>query len=413
MRRQSPTANCSGRLSRGWLRCLIDPTGGTRYVLCVGVLPALESSAGIRTRRVLHVALVGALVAGVETNFKNVSAVAAAQPGLRTLPVPVRPYRDDMLERLGAILPSSVRGTLRSVAGTLPLFTTGRLDGVWTQIDVPLLPWMLTWNAFRRIPIVYTADSTPIQARQFKGLYGDWALASPAKQHLRDILHGICLRRCTAVTALTEWAARSMRDDYGVDPARLHVIPPGVDVSFWTPPESRSLESRPVRILFVGGDYHRKGGDVLLEVFRQRLRSDAEVHFVTRSDAIRPEPGVFLHTGLGPNDLRLRDLYRAADLFVLPTRADCFSIAGLEAMASGLPVVTCPVGGVSELFEDGVQGVYVPPGDPAALAEALTSLVGNPERRLRMGEAARRLTVERYDVRVNTSRLFDLFEAVA
>jgi len=359
----------------------------------------------------LRIALVGAMVAGVETHFKNVCRVAAAHPGLRPIPVPVRPYSDDMLEQLGRMLPSSVRGTLRSIAGTAPLFTSGRLDAVWSQLDLPLLPWMLTRNAGGRIPVMYTADSTPVQARQFGGHYGEWAAGSPLKQRLRDHLHGVCLRRCTAVTAWTRWAARSMRDDYGVDPARLHVIPPGVDSTLWEPTRPRPTGRRPVRILFVGGDFRRKGGDLLVEVYRQRLRQVAEIDFVTRSDAFEPEPGLRIHSGLGPNDPRLIELYREADIFVLPTRADCFSMAGMEAMAAGMPVVTCPVGGVAELFTDGEQGIFVPPDDGLALGEAVSALASDVHRRLTMGAAARALALSRYDIEANTLRLFALLDS--
>lgn len=372
-------------------------------------LPTVAAS----TRPPVQIALVGAVVAGVETQFRNVCRVANSQIGIRPRIVSVHPYRDDVLERMGRILPSSVRGTLRSMAATAPLFTTDPMDAVWTQIDLPLLPWMLTWNAVRRIPVIYTADSTPITARQFRGHYGSWALSSPLKQQLRDILHGICLRHCAAVVPWSEWAARSMRDDYGVDPARVHVIPPGVDTTIWTPPPVRQGGERPIRILFVGGDFRRKGGDLLLDVYRRHLQRLVDVDFVTRTGALTPEPGVNVYDNLAPNDPRLIQLYRNADLFVLPTRADCFSIAGVEAMATGLPVITCPVGGVGELFEDGVQGIFVPPDNRDALVRAVTSLIGDEQRRRAMGEAARALAVSQYDNEVNTLRLFRLLDSPA
>jgi glycosyltransferase involved in cell wall biosynthesis len=359
----------------------------------------------------MRIALVGALVAGVETHFNNVCRVAGEQPFLQPVSVPVRPYRDDVLERAGWILPPSIRGTLRSIAGTAPLFGSGSLDAVWTQLDLPLLPWMLTWNAGRRIPVIYTADSTPALARGFGGHYGDWAGGSPVKRRMRDYLHGLCLRRCAAVGAWTQWAARSMRDDYGVDPARLHVIPPGVDGTLFESSKPRSAGRRPVRILFVGGDFQRKGGDLLVEIYRRRLKHLVEIDFVTRSDAFAVEPGLRVHAGLGPNDPRLVTLYGEADIFVLPTRADCFSMAGMEAMAAGLPVITCPVGGVGELFTDGVQGIYVPPDDGHALAEAILALVSDEHRRLAMGTAAQALARSRYDIEANTLRLFGLLES--
>lgn len=370
---------------------------------------ASRASASSDTPR--RIALVGAVVAGVGTSFDNICRIAEADPNLQPVAVPVRPYSADALERFGRFLPTSARGTLRSIAGTRPLFVGG-YQAVWTQIDLPLLPWMLTWNAGQRIPVVYAADSTPRMIRSFGSHYGNWGGTSPVKQRMRDALHGLCLRRCTAVTAWSHWAADSMRDDYGVDPSRLHVIPPGVDTALWSPKSPRPAEERPVRILFVGGDFRRKGGDLLLDVYRRHFREVAEIDLVTRGDAVAPEAGVRVHHDLGSNDPRLIQLYREADAFVLPTRADCFSMASLEAMASGLPVITCPVGGVGELFTDGTEGFYVPPDDGDALRRAVDSLVSNASRRRSMGVAARIRAVSAFDAEANTRRIIDLIDSM-
>jgi glycosyltransferase involved in cell wall biosynthesis len=83
-------------------------------------------------------------------------------------------------------------------------------------------------------------------------------------------------------------------------------------------------------------------------------------------------------------------IYAAADLSVLPSLAEATSIAGLEAMASGLPLVGTRVGGIPTILEDGVTGLLVPPRDPKALAAALRRVIGDGELRRRFGAAARR-----------------------
>ena len=357
----------------------------------------------------LIVGLVGGVVAGVETLFKNACQAVGRRESMQALPVPVRPYQPgDRIERALWFLPSSVKGTIRSIYATGPLFRSRRLDVVWTQVDLPLLPWMLTDNALRRVPVIYSADSTPRQLRAFGVHYGNWG-GTGVKAAFRDWLHGVFLRRATLITALTEWAAGSMRNDYKVNADRIRVQPPGVDTSFWVP-GPKSPRSLP-RAIFVGGDFVRKGGDLLLKVFRERFRGRLELDLVTKT-VVETIDGVRSHHDLGPNDPRLLRLYQEADLLVLPTRADCFSVAALEAMGCGLPVVICPVGGVGELLEHGRHGLYVPPDDVAALAHAIEALLTDPGRRAAMGLAARALAVARYDAEKNYGRIVSLLEEV-
>lgn len=83
-------------------------------------------------------------------------------------------------------------------------------------------------------------------------------------------------------------------------------------------------------------------------------------------------------------------------------------MAGLEAMASGLRTVSCPVGGVAEVFTHGREGLYVPPDDPIALGDALGKLIDDPARREEMGAAARALALQRYDAVTNAGNLLRL-----
>ena len=83
-------------------------------------------------------------------------------------------------------------------------------------------------------------------------------------------------------------------------------------------------------------------------------------------------------------------LWRAADVFVLPTRGEAFGMVFQEAAAAGLPAIGTALNAIPEIVADGETGVLVPPGDVRALADALRGLVQSPERRMEMGMAARR-----------------------
>jgi glycosyltransferase involved in cell wall biosynthesis len=83
-------------------------------------------------------------------------------------------------------------------------------------------------------------------------------------------------------------------------------------------------------------------------------------------------------------------LYAAVDVVTCPSIwDDPFPTVNLEAMAASRPVVASRVGGVPEAVQDGTTGLLVPPGDDAALADALATLIANPEHRHRLGEAGR------------------------
>jgi len=93
------------------------------------------------------------------------------------------------------------------------------------------------------------------------------------------------------------------------------------------------------------------------------------------------------------------ELLAGADLFVLSTRSEVFSVSTLEAMAAGLPVVVSDIPAFDEMFTDGVEGRKVPPADPQALAAVLAELLTDSPARRRMGQAAqaraRQFTVDR------------------
>ena len=378
-----------------------------------------ESAAAFRSNeavyRHLHVGLIGDLVACIETQFHNVKAVVDRGPDLKNWTLPVHPFRaGDAAERYLKVLPASTRSTIRQTVATVPLFVQRDLDVIWTQVSLPLLPWVAISRLLGRPPFVYTTDCTPNLLRAFKAHYRYWGGRSPLKQRLRDALYRHFVHRAALLNPWTSWAARSLTSDYGVPESRIAVLPPGVDTGFWRPESDRNRipGNRLIRLLFVGSDFERKGGDLLLDVYRERLRGRVEIDLVTRQ-SIEDEVGITVHSGVDPNDERLLGLYQRADIFVLPTRADCFSMAGLEAMASGLPVIICPVGGVAELFEHGREGLFVPSDDGRALVQAIESLINDSARRHRMGERARQLAVRRYNSETNTHCLLDLLRSVA
>jgi glycosyltransferase involved in cell wall biosynthesis len=224
-----------------------------------------------------------------------------------------------------------------------------------------------------------------------------------------------CFARARHLVTWSAWAKASLTDEYGVPPEKVTVIPPGVETCVEAP--RRGAAGGPVRLLFVGGDFARKGGAVLLDAF-QRVRAaagrgprDLELHLVTGA-VVPPEPGLVVHNGLSPNSPQLKALYQSADIFCLPTEADCLPVALAEAGAYGLPLVSTRVAAIPELVKEGETGLLVPPGDAEALAGALEALIGDVPLRRRLGEGARQVVRARFDAETNTRHLLALIKQV-
>jgi glycosyltransferase involved in cell wall biosynthesis len=356
----------------------------------------------------LNLLLVAWMVAGVQTQYQHLRSYMAHDAQVAT--VETDPYLEGgRIERLP--LPSSVKGTLRSTRTLMRTLGGQRPDAVWSQVALPLLPFAMSRAAFRRIPIVYAIDCTPALLAGFGDHYPNITDPASAKGRLTAACVRLFFRRCAALLPWSRWAADSMIHDYDADPCRVHVVHPGVDLDRWRPADREPGSGR-VELLFVGGDFERKGGPELLDAFRLHLSDRCHLHVVTQA-AIEPEPHVTVHRGLRPNDGRLLELYQRSHLLVLPTRADCFSMAALEAMACGLPVVISAVGGIPEIVVDGETGAVIPPGDTAALLAAVDRLASEPDLRRRWGDAGRRRAEALFDARTQAAKTVDIIMAAA
>jgi len=182
---------------------------------------------------------------------------------------------------------------------------------------------------------------------------------------------------------------------YGVAPEKVVCVYAGSNVAEVKQPldEKRYAQRR---ILFVGGDWERKGGPVLAEAFRRVLQTYPDA----RLTIVGSNPQLDLPNCDVLGNLPLEEVghhYARATVFCLPTRLEPFGIAFLEAMAYALPIVATSVGAVPDMVEHGVNGRLVQPGDVDALAAELIELLGDPELCRRYGESGRRRVLENYN----------------
>jgi glycosyltransferase involved in cell wall biosynthesis len=106
------------------------------------------------------------------------------------------------------------------------------------------------------------------------------------------------------------------------------------------------------------------------------------------------------------------DLLAALDIFVLPSQREGVSLALLEAMAAGLPVIVSRVGGLPEVVTDGETGLLIPPQDPEALAAALARLLAEPDFARNLGEKARRHAEANYSLERLGREINEIYEGL-
>lgn len=238
--------------------------------------------------------------------------------------------------------------------------------------------------------------------------YGGWEQSDIAKA---NALEQDALSRAAYVFCASDWVARSVVNDYGVDLSRIGVVGIGanneIPVGDFDCVVDARLESfrGGVRILFVGVDWKRKGGPDALETLRllQAAGVPATLDIVGCEPEIPEdlEGCVTVHGFLSKKDFaerqELEELYLDSHFFLLPTKAECVGSVFCEASSAGLPVLTRGVGGVPAVVEDGVNGFLL--DGPRAFANMILRFSGDGEAYRTLQKSSRELFLRRLNWR--------------
>lgn len=214
----------------------------------------------------------------------------------------------------------------------------------------------------------------------------------------------IC-QSASAVFTFSEFARCSVIDDYGCSPERVVAVGAGANQSLGSLGEK---DYSAPRALFVGVDFARKGGYILLEAWRtvQEHVPDAELIIAGPNR----DPGRTGFTGVSWVGQVDRDalamLYKSASVFVMPSLFDAWGHVLLEAMGHGLPCIGTSCCAMPEIIDDGITGRLVPPRQIEALAAGLIELLSEPKKTATMGTAAHAKVL-------NGSRWSDVIDRIA
>ena len=246
------------------------------------------------------------------------------------------------------------------------------------------------------VPILYTSDATFALMHEYYRVYSDLP-----ERYARDA-HEIerrALERAAAVFYPSEWAAGSARRDYGVPESKIRVAPYGANLSR-APSRESALAPKPdadLHLLFVGGDWERKGGPIAFETTALLRKQGLPVRLTvcgcvppsrTRAEWMAVIPR--LDKGKPEEEARLSRLLLEAHFLFVPSRHECFGIVFCEASAHGTPSVATETGGIAGAIRDGENGVLLPSdAAPEAFARRIAGAHGDRDRYRRLVAGSR------------------------
>jgi glycosyltransferase involved in cell wall biosynthesis len=283
-----------------------------------------------------------------------------------------------------------------------------------SRYDILFAPHAIAEIAFlnSNIPIISLNDCT------FAGMVGYYPhLSSLTQRNIREgnIVERNAIQKSAQIIYSSSWAINTAADYYGADPKKLNLIHFGSNLAM--APGRRDLKSElgsTVRLLFVGVDWARKGGDIALETLNCLSKSGvpSELTIIGCDPEVNQE-NVRIMPYLdkkSDHDLKiLQNIFMESDFFIMPTRAECSAIVFCEASAFGLPIISTDTGGVADYVVNNFNGYRLPlSARGSEYAEVILKIVLDPNKYLDMRRAAR----AKYEKELNWDVWLEKFNAV-
>jgi glycosyltransferase involved in cell wall biosynthesis len=257
-----------------------------------------------------------------------------------------------------------------------------------------------------RVKYAVYGDCTTAQLAE---LYGGKTLGFPGSAvnaQLRRLVDRGCYFLC-----MSEWYRDALRRELGVGDDRLLLLPFYVDTEKWKPLAQKVRNPR-TQVLFIGGDFQRKGGDIVYELAALERFANVDFHVVSPEARTGPA-NVRVHRSLGPESPDLVRLTAASDIFILPTKADTSSNAAMEAAACGVPAIVTRCGGIPEIVLNGSTGSVLAAPSLDAFAKELFTYLSDPSMAAERGRNARQHIVRNYSKAVHLAVLRDVIARAA
>ena len=260
------------------------------------------------------------------------------------------------------------------------------------------------------VPYVIYTDGTRAITERGDPLCQLWP--SKSEKTIRKRLETKLYRNARLILTFSECARMSVINDYGIDENKVVTVYAGANLK--EIPSTIEKDYSNKTILFVGRDFHRKGGPTLIKAFKEVKKhvknaklimvSEPNLNYPSRIHTIFDFFGINISSKLNIPDLIIKShipyeelirLYEHASVFAMPSIQENFGHVFLEAMAYKTPCIGTTVDAMPEIIENGKTGFLVPPNDHKELADKLILLLEDENLMKRMGESGRR-RVEKY-----------------
>lgn len=256
-----------------------------------------------------------------------------------------------------------------------------RVDVLFVSASSQMIAYLET-----DIPVIYMTDAT---FQQLQGYYPYFSNLAAYNTRQGIELDKKAFQKTAHCMLASDWCKNSAMNDYGIDPGKISVVPCGANLDAIPSFTDLNLTaSGQCRLLFLGVEWDRKGGDITLGTFRilkQRgVNPQLQIIGCIPPHDLSGETGITVIPFLdknNPEDFRqLQKIFFQTDFLLLPTRAECAGVVFSESSAYGIPSITTNTGGVSTYVKDGINGFTLPfEAGAEAYAQKIDQLVSNQE----------------------------------
>ena len=253
------------------------------------------------------------------------------------------------------------------------------------------------------LPVVLASDATPTLLRDTYAPYPDEVSYQRSVETERTVI-----KRAQRLIYSSQWAADSAISDYGADPNRIRILPFGANAEFngFENALERRLVDSTCRLMFVGKDWFRKGGETAIRTL-DALEQRGIPAALTVIGAEPPAQAIggrpirvrsFLDKNRKHEKAEFNALFAESHFLLLPSRAECFGVVNSEASAFGVPVLANGVGGIPSAITNGRNGYVLPAGSTGEdYATRIESIFNNTKRYAALARSSR----DEFETRLN------------